>query len=120
LTIDSNGRPSGEISEMLSIPELSAGAFGIRVYGDAMRADGGRDSFYHGDIVVLDDGEPVPGCFALVQLKTGFVFRKYLFDETGVIRLVALNPHYPEITAQPSERINVWVARRLLRSYDHA
>jgi transcriptional regulator with XRE-family HTH domain len=120
LTIDSNGCPAGEAGEMVSIPGLSDRAFGIRVYGDAMRADGGRDSFYHGDIVMLDEAEPVPGCFALVQLKTGFVFRKYLFDELGVIRLVALNPHYPEIVAQRAERINVWVARRLLRSYDHS
>ena len=120
LTMDANGCPAGEISEMISIPGLSAAAFGIRVYGDAMQADNGRDSFNHGDTVIFDKAEPAPGCFALVQLKTGFVFRKYLFDELGVIRLVALNPHYPEIVAQPAERINVWVARRLLRSFDHA
>jgi len=65
----------------------------LMVLGDSMEPE-----FIEGEILVIEMGRPATdGAFVVAEVaKEDFIFRQLKRDEKGGLRLVALNPAYPD------------------------
>jgi len=68
-------------------------AFACQLGDDSMTPE-----FRQGDILIFSPAaDPEPGGYACVRLADTSTFRRVFFPDEDQVRLVALNPHYPEL-----------------------
>lgn len=118
--LDASGEPQGALEVVLQLPPLeSEGSqrFALRVRDDSMLGPNG-EGFRQGDVVAFSNGvEPRDGDFAFVMLRDSGTFRRVFLPDPDHVRLVALNPNYPERTVPRNEVRQMWRLMRQLRSF---
>ena len=100
MEFDRRGFPMGVSEPSLLLPAedqfIGKKVFAMRVHGDSMQTSEGRNSFAHGDIVILDDRKVRSGSFVFLRTRDGIAFRQIFFKDNGRVRLLPLNRTYPE------------------------
>ena len=115
------GEPEGAMELVLQFPPLNGESehsqrFAMRVHGDSMHASGIADDFRPGEVVVFSSGFKVnSGDFAFVMTHDAGTFRKVQFNGSNDLKLLPLNPNYPENTVQKSDIRQMWKLVRHVR-----
>ena len=78
--------------------------FLLRVRGDSMREAG----IFDGDVLVVDKAIKERHGHIVVALVDGEFTVKTLQIRSGVVRLVAANPTYPDIVPREGQTVQVW------------
>jgi len=91
-----------DLNELLVRNSLST--FFVSVKGDSMR-DAGIDD---GDKLIVDRAVPPVHGHIVVAIVDGDLTVKKLYRRSGIVKLVAANPTYPEIRMRESTELQIW------------
>jgi len=117
---DSSGQPAGKMELNLQLMPVAGRPFALRVADESMQAaQAGQEGFRPGEIMVFSDKPAAQsGDYALVHARSVTTFRKVYFEhQPDGVRLVAMNPGYPEQRLGSADVLRIWKLVRRVQEF---
>ena len=114
---DSSAQPAGKLELNIQLLPVEGRPFALRVADESMQA--GQEGFRPGEVVVFSDKPATQsGDCALVHTSSVTIFRKVYFEhQPDGVRLVAVNPDYPEQCLSSAAVLRIWKLVRRIQEF---